>query len=321
MRLGFIISNYPGERRVPLLPEHVENFVNQIAIETGLGRTMGIADTAYEAKGCEVMTREEIFAECDAVVSLKVIQPSDYEKVREGQMIIGWTHPEESGKAFYQEQGIPKKLIIVDLDNVHPRIYYQNRNIVIPWIPEHFIHRNSYMAGFSGTMHALMSFGLAPDSSHKVAVLGSGNVSQGAMNAISKFSSNVRMFYRRTMEDFHRNLSEFDIIINGIQVTRGSEPILSLEDQQQLKEGTLLVCAAADGDGAIQGIQYTTWEQPIYEQNGLYFYCLANTPSVYHRNVSREISQSFSQWVYSIDLQRFYDLTDELRKENTSSTL
>lgn len=321
MRLGFIISNYPGERRIPLLPEHVQDFANEVVIETGLGQTMGISDEAYEAVGCEVMTREEIFAECPAIVSLKLLQPSDYDMLREGQMIIGWTHPEESGKEFYREQAIPKKLFIVDLDNVYPRIYYQNRYVDIPWIPEHFVHRNSYIAGFAGTMHALVNYGLAPDSSYKTAVLGSGNVSQGAMNAISKFSSNVRMFYRRTMPDFHRNMSEFDIIINGIQIKRGTEPILSLEDQKKLKKGALLVCAAADGDGAIEGIEYTTWEKPVYEKDGLYYYCLANTPSVFYRNASQEISKAFSQWVYSVDLRKFYDLANELREEEIASSI
>ena len=37
MRLGFIIPTYPGEKRVALLPEHIEGFENELIIENGFG--------------------------------------------------------------------------------------------------------------------------------------------------------------------------------------------------------------------------------------------------------------------------------------------
>ncbi len=46
-------------------------------------------------------------------------------------------------------------------------------------------------------MHAVMNYGSIPTSETKVAILGSGNVSQGAFSAISKFNPDIRMFYRK----------------------------------------------------------------------------------------------------------------------------
>lgn len=312
MKLGFIISNYPGEKRVPLLPEDIKNFENEIVIEKGLGAEMGIEDRAYIIAGCTVLSRKEVFASCDTIVSLKLLQPEDYDYIREGQMIIGWTHPEVTGKQFMEEQGIPKKLIIVDLDNITPAIYYQNESIEIPWIPRNFIYENSVNAGFSATLHALISIGIIPDSRYKVAVLGSGNVSQGAMNAISKFTTNVRMFYRKTLDEFLDNISEYDIIINGIQIQRGTPHVVTLEHQRKLKRGAIIVDAAADGDGAIEGIDYTPIEEPFVKKGGKYFYCVNNAPTMFYRTASRDISRSFSKWVYRDDVKKLYNLAKEI---------
>lgn len=312
MKLGFVVSNYPGEKRVPLLPEDIRNFENEIVIEKGLGAEMGIEDQAYIIAGCKVASRKEVFASCDTIVSLKLLQPEDYSYIREGQMIIGWTHPEETGKTFMEEQGIPKKLIIVDLDNITPAIYYQDRSVRIPWIPRNFIYENSINAGFSATMHALISIGIIPDSRYKIAVLGSGNVSQGAMNAISKFTTNVRMFYRKTMDEFLENIHDFDIIINGIQIQRGTPHIVTLEHQKHMKRGAIMVDAAADGDGAIEGIEYTPIEEPFIKKGGKYFYCVNNAPTMFYRTASRDISRSFSKWVYRHDVKRLYELAKEI---------
>ena len=103
MLLGFIKPTYPGEKRVALLPEHITpEFENELIIETGYGSNLGIDDTSYEAKGCKIDTRANIFKTCDTVFCLKLIQPEDYDLLRQGQMIIGWTHPTGSGTEFYQ---------------------------------------------------------------------------------------------------------------------------------------------------------------------------------------------------------------------------
>lgn len=85
MKLGFIISHYPSEKRVALLPLHVNNFENDIVIEHNFGLNL----------------------------------------------------------------------------NIKPN----------------FIKDNSFIAGYSAVLHALLSFGMIPDHNTNIAVLGCGNVS------------------------------------------------------------------------------------------------------------------------------------------------
>jgi N5-(carboxyethyl)ornithine synthase len=308
MRLGFIKPNYPNEKRVALLPVHIKDFENELIIESGFGESLDISDAEYEAKGCTIKSREEIFTECNTLFNLKLLQPSDYDKVREGQMIIGWTHPTGSGTKFMELQGIPKKLVIVDLDNIYPFIFYNGRKISISFIKPNFIWRNSFMAGFSSTLHAILSVGILPDSNTKVAVLASGNVAQGAYKAISKFNCDIRLFYRKTMDLFYESIGDYDIIINGIEIDDDNSHIITKEDIKKIKKGCLMLDAAADAGRAIEGTKYTTIGNPIYLEDGKYFYEVNNSPSIFYRESSRIISGVFSEWIYKKDIQRFWDL-------------
>ena len=49
---------------------------------------------------------------------MKLIQPDDYEMLRNKQMVVGWIHPDGSGKTFMEKVANPKSLVIVDLDNI-----------------------------------------------------------------------------------------------------------------------------------------------------------------------------------------------------------
>ncbi len=308
MKLGLIIPSFPGERRVALLPEHVDNFNNELIVEHNFGMSLGISDEDYEAVGCKIGSREEIFLNCDAIFSLKLIGEQDYKYLRKNHMIIGWTHPFGSGKKFMEEQANIKDLIIVDLDNVHPTVYYKDTAKRIDWIPPNFVKDNSFIAGYSSTLHALLNFGDIPDNNTNIAILGSGNVSQGAFCAISKFSNNITLFYRKTMDQFISSSHKFDIIINGIELDKAGLHILTLDQQKKLKKNCLIIDASANAGKAIEGSVNTSIDDPIYKKDDVYYYVVNNSPSILFRQVSSKISKAFSENVYKEDVKIFKDL-------------
>lgn len=308
MSLGFVIPNYPNERRVALLPSDIKNFKEKIFVESGFGRNLGIDDSEYIKKGAKILNRKEIYASCEAVFNLKLTQPSDYNYLRNNQMLIGWTHPKGSGQKFYEEQAKPKNLVIVDLDNIYPRVYNKENIYDINFIPRNFIWKNSFIAGYSSVYHALMNYGKMPDSKTKVAVLAPGNVSQGAYNFISKLGADVRLYYRKTINEFISQINEYDIIINGIEVDTPNSHIINQKDLKKVKKGALIIDAAADAGNAIEGTRFTSIDNPIYEDNGIFYYLVNNAPSIFFRNASIEISRSFSKHVYNRKLEDFYNL-------------
>ncbi|MFI3730534.1 N(5)-(carboxyethyl)ornithine synthase [Vagococcus fluvialis] len=312
MKLGFIKSSFPNEQRVSLLPKHIKDFQNDIFIETGFGDSLNISDEEYRKKGATILERSEIFFTCKAIFSLKLIQPSDYEYIQNNQIIIGWTHPDGSGKSFMINQAIPKKLVVVDLDNKRPKVFYDGKEYLPKWIPTDFIYQNSFYAGYAGTIHALISYGLFPTNKEKIAVLGSGNVSQGSFHAISKFSDNVRMFYRKTIPEFKEQIEKFDIIINGIDVGSEGVAIITKTERKKIKEDCLIIDVAADVGNTIEDTDFTTIDNPIrYDSiNKHYFYAVSNTPALVYRNVSEIISEKFSKYIYSQKIEMFLELIE-----------
>lgn len=309
MKLGFIKPTYPGEKRVALLPEHItKDFENSLIVETGFGSNMSIPDEAYKAKGCKIDSRENIFKDCDTIFCLKLIQPEDYDKLRDNQMIIGWTHPTGSGTSFYQNVAVKKNLHVIDLDNIYPTAHVGDKHIPVPFIDKNFVWKNSFYAGIASVQHALLYFGYYPDSNTKVAILASGSCAQGAYNYISKYNADVRLFYRKTMSEFYDGIGEYDIIINGIEVDNTVKHIITKEDLKRVKKGCLIIDSAADAGNAIEGTRYMSIAEPMYEENGLFFYEVNNAPSLLYRKTSFEISKSFAQWVYKADVKRFWEL-------------
>ncbi len=305
MKLGFVVPNFPYEKRVALLPNHIDSsFQNEIFVEKGFGNNLDIEDKAYEKKGCTVLERKEIYSQCEAVFNLKLTQKSDYEMIRDGQMMIGWTHPKASGKQFAEEQGIPKKLLIVDLDNICPAVYYKNKKYDIDWIPRNFVRKNSLNAGFASVYHALMCLGIIPSSTTKIAILSPGNVSQGALNIVSKLGADTRVFYRKTMGEFYDSIEDFEIIVNGIEVDKSNQHIINKEQLEMTQKGAFIIDAAADVGNAIEGTRRTSIGEPIYKENARYFYVVDNSPTIFYRTASEDISESFSKWVYKTDLSR-----------------
>lgn len=308
MKIGFITPNFPFEKRVAILPKQVRESPNEIIIEHGFGTTMDIADTEYADAGAVLMSREEIFAQCDIIFSLKLIQPSDYDMIRKGQIIAGWTHPTGSGKEFMKTQAEPKELVMIDLDNIYPSVYYKGNAYKIPFIQPNFIRQNSVFAGRAAVLHALMSFGLWPDNNTRVAILSAGNVAQGAFETIAKWNPDIRMFYRKTMTEFYETISEYDIIINGIEVDSPTEHILTTEHLNQVKSNCLIIDAASDANGAIEGTHYVSLGNPLYKLGNATVYCVNNAPTVLYRNASKVISEAFAKVFYNQKIEPFLDL-------------
>lgn len=308
MKIGIIKPNYPNEKRVAIFPNDIINSSNELIIENNFGEYLGISDVEYLSAGAKIKSREEIFRECKVVFSLKLIQESDYNLLQEGQIIIGWTHPNGSGSDFMKTQALPKSLVIVDLDNISPAVYYSGKRYPIDFIESNFIWRNSYNAGICSVLHAIVTHGILPNSDTTVAVLSIGNVSQGAIATISKFNADTRVYYRKTMKLFYESLGKFDIIINGIELDKTQKHILTKEDLSKLKKGCLIIDAAADAGNAIEGTHYTDISKPIYEEDGIFYYVVNNSPSILYRESSAYISKIFSEVVFNFDIEKFLDL-------------
>ena len=154
-------------------------------------------------------------------------------------------------------------------------------------------------------MHAFLNYGAYPDPSMRIAVLGNGNTAQGVFHFLSKFTDNIRMFYRKTMDEFKAEIGTFDVIVNGIEVDVPNFHLVTKEDIAKTKPGCFFIDAAADAGNTIEGTHYTSIDKPMYEEDGRFFYEVNNSPSLIYRTSSKFLSKTFADCLFRLGFERF----------------
>jgi len=96
MKVAVLKETAPGERRVALVPEMVGRLKGaglDVLVESGAGEAAWFDDAAYAEAGATIVTRQELIATADAI--LTVTKPDDalLGALRAGQAVIGMLNP------------------------------------------------------------------------------------------------------------------------------------------------------------------------------------------------------------------------------------
>jgi H+-translocating NAD(P) transhydrogenase subunit alpha len=96
MKVGVVRETAPGERRVALVPDALAKLTAaglEVLVEQKAGVGALIPDSAYEAAGAKVVSRDDLYRQADVV--LRVQKPSDDEAkhLRKDQAVIGLLQP------------------------------------------------------------------------------------------------------------------------------------------------------------------------------------------------------------------------------------
>ncbi|MCF7918332.1 MAG: N(5)-(carboxyethyl)ornithine synthase [Candidatus Cloacimonetes bacterium] len=307
MKIGFIKPQSKCERRVVLLPQDIGGINDELYFEQDFGANMEIDDNEYIRRGARIRSREEIFTTCDAIFNLKPVEESDYPLIRKHQTFLGWLQPLTTGREFYETIFLEKELSIIDTDII-TTFYHKDKITPVQWVKKYFTWDNSVLAGYASLYHATLTHGLMIHPQTRIAVLGTGNVAQGAFQFATQLGARVRMFYRQTMDDFKKTLDLWDIIVSGIRLDDTVEHILNEEEQMQLKKGCLVIDATGDAGRTFEGTHFSELCDPIYEYEGKFYYVVNNTPSLFYRSASEILSQSFRLHIFNHRLQDFLNL-------------
>jgi NAD(P) transhydrogenase subunit alpha len=112
MIVGVPKENYPGERRVALVPSVIANLKKagiEVLIETAAGLAAGYPDADYVEKGAKLAAnREEVFRTADVIVQFlshganDKTGSADLPLLRKGQVLIGFLRPLGSVKTIQE---------------------------------------------------------------------------------------------------------------------------------------------------------------------------------------------------------------------------
>ncbi len=316
-------SKKENEKRVPIHPEHIKRIPKkirkQITFEEGYGERFGMDDsTIAKLTTGRVATRDEIMKDYDCVILPKPL-PEDLAEIREGAIVWGWPHCVQQREIT--QVAIDRKLTLIAWEEMFTWNHLGHKAM-------HIFYRNNEMAGYAGVNHAISEAGIVGNygKPRKAVVLSFGSVSRGAIYALqgqgfsditvytSRVATNVRdqlpgIKYKQMIKDdagnmlavaidgstcsFAEDLADVQIIVNGtLQDTDHPKMFVSAEDSDKLMKGTLIIDVSCDEGMGFWCAKPTSFEDPMFEVDGIYYYAVDHTPSFYWNSASWEISKA-----------------------------
>jgi H+-translocating NAD(P) transhydrogenase subunit alpha len=96
MKVAVVRESAPGERRVALVPEMIARLRGaglEILVESGAGNGAWFADSVYAEAGATVVSREELLADADLILTVGRPDEQILAGLRSGQAIMGMLNP------------------------------------------------------------------------------------------------------------------------------------------------------------------------------------------------------------------------------------
>ena len=96
MKVAVVKETAPGERRVALVPELIGRLQGagiEVLVESGAGDGAWFADSAYADAGASVVSRAELLADADLILTVGKPDPQLTDGLHQGQAILGMLNP------------------------------------------------------------------------------------------------------------------------------------------------------------------------------------------------------------------------------------
>jgi len=302
MIVGILKEIKPEEDRVSMTPSGVEVMRGNgqsVLAERSAGEGSGFSAASYAEAGAEIVdSAAEIFERSDMVMHVKEPQPSEYELIREGQLVFTYFHfaaSEELTRAMLETKAVAMAYETIEGPNrslplltpmsevagrmaVHEGAKYLERwqggrGILIggvPGVPPATVLIIG--AGTVGTHAAQMACGLGA----KVYIL---DTDLDRLRHLSEVMPRNCFPMMSTPATIRELLKEADVVIGAVLVPGAKAPKLLTRDMlKTMKKGTVLVDVAIDQGGCFETSKPTTHSDPIYIVDEVVHYCVANMP-------------------------------------------
>ena len=280
--IGFPISKKENEFRRALLVSDIASIRHpeQLYVEYGYGDVLGLNDSDYRNAGVNVVSRDEVLRK--KVICDPKIGDADYLERLEGQILFGWIHA-------VQNYDITDKIMKHHLSCYAWEDMFEDGR--------HCFWRNNEIAGEAAVFHAFMCHGVFPYHK-KVAVLGRGNTSRGAIKMLNHLGADVVVYDRRTESLFRKELPLFDVVVNGVlwDTTR-KDHIINRDDLKRMKANSMIIDISCDKNGGIETSVPTTIEHPTYIVDGILHYVVDHTPALFWKTTTESLSEQVVKYL------------------------
>jgi alanine dehydrogenase len=329
-----------GENRVALQPSGAETLCadgHEVLVQSGAGSGSSFEDADYLKAGAGVIASpEEIFARADMILKVKEPLPQEYGLLREEQILFTYLHLAASSvlTRALRDSGVTALgyETVTDSDGSLPLLLPMSaiagRMAVhqgAKYLERHYGGRGVLMSGVPGVDPA------------EVLILGAGNVGSNAARIASGLGASVYVLdisvkaLRRLDElelpnvttlqsgpsSLKRMIARADVLISGVLVQGAKAPCLvSRELLRTMKRGAVAVDVAIDQGGSFETSRPTTHDDPVFIEEGVVHYCVANMPGALPRTATMALTNSTLPYIRELaskGLKKAVDESEALR--------
>ncbi|PIQ95317.1 MAG: alanine dehydrogenase [Nitrospinae bacterium CG11_big_fil_rev_8_21_14_0_20_56_8] len=294
------------EYRVAMTPAGVhelKNHAHSVLIEEGAGVGSGLDDEQYRKHGAEIVDRERLFREAEMIVKVKEPLPSEYDLLKEGQILYTYLHLAPAPELT--QALLKRKIIGIAYETV--QLKDGSLPLLIPMSEvagRMSIHEGAkYLERENGGRGILLGGVPGVDPGH-IVILGGGIVgSNAAKMAIGTGASvtllDVNLERLRYLDDLYRgrlrtimsnrvniidSLEWADLVVGAVLIPGARSPKLITRDMlSYMRPGSVIVDVGIDQGGVLETSRPTTHSDPIFEVDGVVHYCVANMPGAVAR--------------------------------------
>ncbi len=302
MIVGILKEIKVEENRVSMTPAGVEVMTQNghtVLVEKKAGTGSGFTDAAYADAGAEIIdTPAQIFDRSDMVMHVKEPQPSEYDLIKENQIVFTYLHlaaAEElthvlikSGSINIAYETIQKPdgslPLLTPMSEVAGRMAIQQGakylemaqggcGVLLGGVPG--VHPGNVViigGGVVGVNAAKMACGLGA----KVYIL---DMNLDRLRYLSDVMPSNCFLLMSSPATIRELVKDADVVVGAVLIAGAKAPrLVTREMLKTMKTGSVLVDVAIDQGGCFETSKATTHSDPIYTVDGVIHYCVANMP-------------------------------------------
>src|SRR6184192_3352131 len=307
------------EYRVALLPSAAYQLIkrgHQVVVERSAGAGAGYPDADYAQAGATLVSEHAaVFEKADVVVKVKEPQPSEYALLRPGQILFTYLHLAASRSLTdallksgvtamaYETIEVNRRLPLLEpMSEIAGRMsilvggyflakHFGGSGVLLGGVPGVLPGRVVVLGGgTSGINAARMAIGLGAD----VTIL---EVDLERMRFLDITMNNADTLYYNEA-NLYDLMPGCDLLIGAVLVPGAKAPKLITRGMlKKMKPGSVLVDISIDQGGCAETSRPTTHLDPIYVEESVTHYSVANMPAAYARTATQALTNVTYRYV------------------------
>ena len=307
MRVGIPRETKNHEYRVGLTPPSVAELVaagHEVFVESRAGCGIDFDDSDYRAAGARIVSSAtEVLARAELIVKVKEPQPEEIALLTPGHVLFTYLHlaadkPQAEGLMAsgatciaYETVTSPNRSLplLKPMSEVAGRMSIQvgahylekeqgGRGVLLGGVPGVAPARVAILGGgVAGLNAAQMAVGLRAD----VTIYDINNDRLAELDTY--FGSRIRTAYA-SKAAIAAGVARAHLVIGAVLVPGAAAPkLVTREMLKTMKRGSVVVDIAIDQGGCFETSRPTTHDDPVFIEEGVIHYCVANMPGAVAR--------------------------------------